>query len=261
MLYIQALFCSTVFSKELLRANLFALWIEIKYVQDPNQELGWSKLSRQARKIHYWCLPQLVLGIFMEYCPLDNCAVVGFIRPPASTPKWLFPAPPEWLWFGWFFHHETSNWLILESHRVSGQAGCLFLCQISQESSAEGQKPGRGHPGLQVQYLSVCFCVFTKRSQCQCACCYAYEQEYTCLQVQIQSLLFQFWPVKDMAVFISCVSEYLWLTEKWQTNVFISLFHLVPPCPLSVHCLCLLFLISLASFLLILPHLVLKDRH
>lgn len=74
------------------------------------------------------------LGISMLHFLLDNCAVVGFIRPPASTQKWHYPAAP--VWFGvtviWLFsHHGTSNWLILENHRVSGQPSCLFLCQIS----------------------------------------------------------------------------------------------------------------------------------
>lgn len=69
----------------------------------------------------------------MIHFPLDNCAVVGFISPPASTKKWLYLAPPVWFEVTvicLFFHYETSNWLILQSHRVSGQSKCLVSCHI-----------------------------------------------------------------------------------------------------------------------------------
>lgn len=205
-----------------------------------------------------------------------NCAVVGFIRPPASTQKWLYPAPP--VWFGvtviWlFFDHGASNWLILESHRVSGQSGCLFLCQIScfcvcaltGVLSAQGQKPGRSHPGLHVQYW-VCVCVRRGMSVGVLVAMRinrgAHGGKYrfrVCL-----CILIVFW-VKwvsedrehDMLLFlVSLSTSRLW--TKCQTNALISLFHSVPSCPPSVQCLRLqfFFVAFLASFPLILPPLL-----
>lgn len=56
-----------------------------------------------------------------------------------------------------FFHRRASNWLILESYWVSGQSGCLFLCQILWDRSSGGAATQ-----LHVQYFSVWMCSYER---------------------------------------------------------------------------------------------------
>lgn len=203
----------------------------------------------------------------MVYFPLDNCAVVGFIRPPASTQKWLYPAPPVkfgltviWL----FFHHGVSNWLILESRRVPGQSGRLFLCQIScffcvpsQESSAQGQKPGRSHPGLYVQYLSVCshergvsvgVPVAMRMNQGAHGCNYRFRVSLSFTGQNAIEIH------RERKFLFSLCTSLLWLTGKLNVkqmllSQFFTLSLLVLSLSLLLH---LLFLLPLTSFPLIL---------
>lgn len=105
---------------------------QIKYViRLLHQELGLSEFFRQAEKVNYWCLPQLIRQISMLHFPLETRPLAGFIRPPARTQKWFCSALPARFrvtLICFSLSCGSTNWLI---HSLSGRSGCRLLCEIS----------------------------------------------------------------------------------------------------------------------------------
>lgn len=166
-----------------------------------------------------------------------------------------------------FFHHGASNWLILETtgFQVSPAAySSLRYCALyviffvpSKECCAQARSQG----GATQDYVfNIWVCVFAwKRSIGVSVAMHINKDAHGCKNqgfVCVFQLRFDQCKTEHGSFYFWCLLAphfCLCLETECQTNALISLFHPVPPCPLSGHCLCLQVLLSLASFALIPP--------